>query len=102
MIHIDVIKKETISETRNDYPPEEKLPLDGIYRYLSKPGEEHNDTRSRETDNYWYRKTYSLEEFIEEKGNRIKYKLNGRSFVKEELVSIPYDTVSPPDCVSKW
>ena len=30
------------------------------------------------------------------------YKLNGRTFVKEELMSIPYDTVSPPDWVSKW
>ena len=99
---IDAIKKETVSQTINDYPPEEELPLDGIYRYLLKPGEEHNDTRRRETDNYWSRKTYSLEEVIKEKGNRIMYKLNGRTFVKEELMSIPYDTVSPPDWVSKW
>ena len=96
------LKRKTVSQTRNDYPPEEELPLDGIYRYLLKPGEEHNDTRRRETDNYWSRKTYSLVEVIEEKGNRIMYKLNGRTFVREELMNIPYDTVSPPDWVSKW
>ena len=30
------------------------------------------------------------------------YKLNRRTVIKEELMNIPYDTVSPPDWVSKW
>ena len=28
---------------RENYPPEDKLPEDGLYRYLLQPGEEHND-----------------------------------------------------------
>ena len=29
--------------TRESYPPEKKLPEDGLYRYLLQPGEEHDD-----------------------------------------------------------
>ena len=32
---------------RENYPPEDKLPEDGLYRYLLKPGEEHDDQRRR-------------------------------------------------------
>ena len=29
--------------TQESYPPEDTLPEDGLYRYLSQPNEEHND-----------------------------------------------------------
>ena len=32
------------------YPPEDKLPEDGLYHYLLQPGEEHDDRRCRATD----------------------------------------------------
>ena len=34
---------------RENYPPEDKLPEDGLYRYLLQPGEEHDDQRRRAT-----------------------------------------------------
>ena len=30
---------------REAYPPEDKLPEDGLYHYLLQPGEEHDDQR---------------------------------------------------------
>ena len=35
---------------REDHPPEDKLPEDGLYRYLLQPGEEHDDQRRRVID----------------------------------------------------
>ena len=90
---IGAIKKSEIPPNRNDYPPEEELPLDGIYRYLLKPGEEHNDTRRRETIISPGNLIHSMK-FLKKKGNRIMYKvlgISGRTFVKEELMNIPYD-----------
>ena len=34
---------------RENYPPEDTLPEDGLYRYLLQPGEEHDDQRRRAT-----------------------------------------------------
>ena len=64
-----------------------QLPLDGIYRDVLKPGEEHSDTRRRETGNYWSIKTYSIDEVIEKKVIALCKRLgiSGRTFVKEEL-----------------
>ena len=40
----DVIKLNEVSlVNRENYPPEEVLPEDGLYRYLLHPGEEHDD-----------------------------------------------------------
>ena len=40
----DAIKlKEVLLDKQENYPPEEVLPEDGLYRYLLQPGEEHND-----------------------------------------------------------
>ena len=39
---------------QENYPPEEILPEDGLYRYLLQPGEEHNDQRHRATDMIGY------------------------------------------------
>ena len=40
----DAIKLEQVPLVkRENYPPVEKLPEDGLYRYLLQLGEEHND-----------------------------------------------------------
>ena len=60
---------------REAYPPEEKLPEDGLYRYLLQPGEEHDDQRHRATDRIWSKGTYRLREIVENPGNRVMYYL---------------------------
>ena len=95
---------------RESYPPEEILPEDGLYRYLLRPGEEHNDQRCRATDRIWSKGTYRLREIAENPGNRVMYYLLDRSdsalaptpqraFVSEELMLIPEDTELPLDYV---
>ena len=41
-----------------NYPPEEVLPEDGLYRYLLQPGEEHNEQQHRATDRIWSKASY--------------------------------------------
>ena len=60
---------------REAYPPEDKLPEDGLYRYLLQPGEEHNDQRRRATDGVWSKGTYRLREIVENPGNCVMYYL---------------------------
>ena len=87
------------------YPPEEVLPEDGLYQYLSQPSEEHDDQRHRTTDRIWSKETYRLREIAENLGNRVMYYLrNGpeRAFVSEELMLILEDTELPPDYVQEW
>ena len=95
---VPLVKRET-------YPPEEKLPEDGLYRYLLQPGEKHEDLRRRTTDKIWSKGTYRLREIIENPGNRVMYYLNNgpeRSFVSKDLMLIPEDTELPPDYVQAW
>ena len=90
---------------RESYPPEDKLPEDGLYHYLLQPGEEHDDQRCRATDRVWSKKTYRLREIVENPGNHVMYfLLDGpdRAFVSEELMLIPEDTELPPDYVQEW
>ena len=62
----DAIKlKEVPLVTRENYPPEEILPEDGLYRYLLQPGEERDDQRSRATDRIWSKAGYRLREITE-------------------------------------
>ena len=42
---------------RENYPPEDTLPDDGLYHYLLQPGEEHDDQRHRAIDRIWSKKT---------------------------------------------
>ena len=87
------------------YPPEDKLPEDGLYRYLLQPGEEHDDQRCRATDRVWSKGTYRLREIVEDAGNQVMYyMLDGpeRAFVSDELMLIPEDTDLPPDYVQEW
>ena len=53
------------------YPSEEELPEDGLYRYLLRPGEEHDDQRCKATGRVWSKGTYRLREIIENPGNRV-------------------------------
>ena len=89
---------------QEDYPPEDTLPEDGLYRYLLQPGEEHDNQHKRATDRIWSKKIYRLREIVENSGNRVMYcQKDGRerAFVKEELMLIPEDTELPPDYVQK-
>ena len=100
----DAIKLKEVS-IKEDYPPEEILPEDGLYRYLLQPGEEHDDQRKRATDRIWSKNAYRLKEVVSNPGNRVMYFLKDgpeRVFVGEELMQIPEDTESPPDYVQKW
>ena len=45
--------KEVPVVTRENYPPEDTLPEDGLYHYLLQPGEEHDDQCNRATDRIW-------------------------------------------------
>ena len=77
---------------RENYPPEDKLPEDGLYRYLLQPSEEHDDQWHRTTDRVWFKKTYRLREVVENPGNCVLYYLSNRperAFVSEELMLIP-------------
>ena len=83
---------------RENYPEEETLPEDGLYRYLLQPGEEHDNQRKRAMDRIWSKKTYRLREIMEDHSNRVMYYLKDepeRAFVKEELMLIPEDTELP-------
>ena len=39
--------KEVSLVNQEEYPPEDRLPEDGLYRYLLQSGEEHGDQRKR-------------------------------------------------------
>ena len=90
---------------KEEYPKEELKPLDGLYRYLYKPGEQHGDQKRRATDLNWSKETYRIDRVIENAGNRALYYLKDgpeRAFVSEELMNIPEDTQLPPDSVQNW
>ena len=72
----DAIKlKEVPLVKRENYPPEEVLPEDGLYRYLLQHGKEHDDQCHRATDRIWSKGTYRLREIVENPGNRVMYYL---------------------------
>ena len=100
----DAIKlKEVPLVARESYPPEEVLPEDGLYRYLSQPGEEHDDQQCRESDRISSKASYRLREITENPGNRVMYYLRDgpeRAFVSEELMLTPEDTELPQRAVA--
>ena len=76
------------------------MPDDGLYQYLLQPSEEHDDQWRKAADRVWSKKTYRLNEIIEDSGNCVMYYLSDgseRAFVSEELMLIPKDTELPPD-----
>ena len=102
----DVIKLDQVPlVNREAYPPEDKLPEDGLYWYLLQPGEKHDDHWCRATERIWSKKTYRLREVMENAGNCIMYYLKDgpeRAFVSEELMLILEDTELPPDYIQNW
>ena len=57
----DAIKLNEVPLVKQEnYPPEELLPEDGLYRYLLQPGEERDDQRRRATNRIWSKGTYRL------------------------------------------
>ena len=61
MAPIKAIKKKEVKLVKNEqYPNEEELPLDGLYRYFYQPGEQHGDQKRRATDLNWSKNTYRL------------------------------------------
>ena len=109
-----IVLDQVLLVKRETFPPEDKLPEDGLHRYLLQPGEEHNDQRRRATDRIWSKKTYRLREATEDTGNRVMYYLLGpegtlhggngpeKASVSEEFMLIPEDTELPPDYVQEW
>ena len=51
----DAILLDQVPLVKRDYPPEDTLPEDGLYRYLLQPGKEHNDRRCRARIEYGQR-----------------------------------------------
>ena len=102
----DAIKLNEVPLVKREvYPPEDKLPEDGLYWYLLQLGEEHDDKQQRATDRIWLKTTYRLKEIIEDSGNHVMYYLKDgpkRAFVSEELMLIPEDTELPSDYVQEW
>ena len=102
----DAIKLNQVSlVNRENYPPEDTLPEDGLYCYLLQPCEEHDNQHKRAMDRIWSEKTYSLRKIVEDSGNRVMYYLKDgpeRAFVKQELMLIPEDTELPLDHFQKW
>ena len=71
----DVIKlNEVPLANHENYPPEDKLPEDALYRYLLQPGEEHDDQQCRATDRIWSKGTYRLRKVVEDAGNCVLLK----------------------------
>ena len=102
----DAIKSDEVPLVKQEvYPEEDKLPEDGLDRYLLQPGEEHDDQRCRTTNRIWSKGTYRLREVMESPGNRVMYYLKDgpeRSLVSKELMLFPEDTELPPDYVQTW
>ena len=82
-----------------------KPKMDGLYRYLYQPGEQHGDQKQRATNLIWSKNTYRLGRIVQDPGNNVLYYLQDRpdwAFVREELMHVSEDTQVPPDCVNEW
>ena len=100
----DAVKLDTVPLDKK-YPEESVLPVDGLYRDLYQPDEQHGDQKRRATDLIWSKNTYQLDQIVQDPGNRVLYYLqNGpdKAFVREELMHISEDTQVPLDWVSEW
>ena len=102
----DVIKLNQVPlVNQENYPEEETLPEDGLYRYSLQPGEKHDDQRHRAMDRIWSKKTYRLRGIVKDLDNCVMYYLKDgpeRTLVSEELMLIPEDTELLPDYSQKW
>ena len=99
------VKLENVELKFKPYPEEQILPVDGLYRYLYRPGELEGGQQRRATDMIWSWNTFRLDRIVEDSGHQVLYYIaNGpeRAFVREELMQIPEGTEVPPDWVQKW
>ena len=77
---------------------DEKIILGGV-RYLYRHGEQEGGERRRATDPIWSMKIYDIKHKIINNNQPILYYLEDgpkRSFVREELLKVPWDTELPP------
>ena len=89
---------------RENYPPEDTLPENGLYHYLFQPDKEHDHQRKRATDRIWSKKTYRLRQIVKDPGNRVMYWMKDgpeRAFVKEALMLKPENAELPLNYVQK-
>ena len=71
-----IVLDQVLLVNRENYPPEDKLPEDGLYQHLLQHDKEHDDQRHRAMDRAWSKKTYRLREVVENPGNRVMYYLS--------------------------
>ena len=81
---------------------EEIIPATALVRYLYAPGEAENDSRKRATDPIWSLKTFHIRTYTVRENQPVQYYLDcqekdcpKRSFVREELQIVPFDTELP-------
>ena len=60
---------------QENYPEEDTLPEEGLYRYLLQPSEEHDDQCKKATNRIWSKETYRLRKIVEDSGNWVMYYL---------------------------
>ena len=83
---------------------DEKI-IEGGVRYLYRPGEQEGGERRRATDPIWSMKIYEIKHKIINNNQPILYYLKPlqgedgpkRSFVREELLKVPWNTELPPN-----
>ena len=83
---------------------EKRLPSGVQVRYLLSPGEDEGGERRRATDPIWSIEIYNIASVaISSEQPVLYYLLDGpkRSFVREELQVVPFDTELPPSFESK-
>ena len=81
----DAIKLDNVLLDKT-YQKETLLPEDGLYRYLSQPGDQHGDQKRRATDLIWSKSTCRLDRIVQEPGTCVQYYLQeglNRAFVRE-------------------
>ena len=96
--------KEVTLVNRENYPPEDTLPEDGLYRYLLEPGKKHDNQCKRAMDRIWSKKIYRLSEVVSSPNTWVMYYLADGleiAFINKELMLIPEDTGLQPDLVQK-
>ena len=99
------VKLDNVELKVKPFPKEDSLPVNGLYRYLYRPGELEGGQTRRATDMIWSWNTFRLDRIVADQGHRVLYYLAEgpkRAFVREELMQISEDTEVPPDWVKEW
>ena len=67
---MNAVKLDTVPLDKK-YPEESVLPVDGLYRDLYQPDEQHGDQKRRATDLIWSKNTYLLDRIVQDPGNHV-------------------------------